>query len=195
MAFLIAAKARYDRAAFGGVSHYAVDVSTRAMCSKLFFNSLLESLSDFVATINCGLLHCAQATREAANPVLWVRGANLRCELIAQAGCAWQGSLWPSRPKSILCFRYFEHTQTPEGRRTKNARYQKRSSTTAFARGRRRSRQTANCASRELIRLDLPTLDRPRNAISGLRIRPIVLLEGALDELSLVTFIRLAIEA
>src|SRR5690349_2264035 len=59
-----------------------------------------------------------QAIREAANPVLWVRDANLRCELIAQAGGAWQEKWWPSRSNSLLFLSVPERTQSRESRRT-----------------------------------------------------------------------------
>src|SRR6185295_11975814 len=72
--------------------------------------------------------HFPQANREAANPVLWVRGANLRDELIAQAGGAWQEKWWPSRPKSILFLSVPERTRSPESRRNGTGRRYRKSS-------------------------------------------------------------------
>src|ERR1700752_1196865 len=55
-----------------------------------------------------------QATREVANPVLWVRGANLRYELITQADGGWQETRLPYLPNPTAHLLEPSHTQIQE---------------------------------------------------------------------------------
>src|SRR6185369_17249590 len=129
--FLSRAKARRDRGRFwpsrplrcqrrARVQCAPDSSSTR--CSKAYRTSWQQ------LTAACYLL---QAIHEVANPVLWVRGANLRCELIAQAAHDWQGSSSPCLPRLFLYFLELVHTQIQEDLRNGTARLFEKSLTIA----------------------------------------------------------------
>jgi len=133
----------------------------------VFFTQLiLRELIGFSWQRLCVASDNSRATREAANPVLRAYDANLQCELIAQAGSAWQGNPLLFSAIAFESARALSRIRNPAIDEPKAIIDQKEVEGLSSP-GVLEVRAKPRTHSRELIKLDLPTFDRPRKAISG----------------------------